>query len=242
MVSFLIQVDDDNRFMHDFTFYLDLAIKRNNWFHNEEVYKAVYSNDVKNTIFKNCIPVGSVEFVSSFYKEHFNINQIKPINIPDSLNKFEYLGRKIVKSTKENIESLKDGRYFIKDNSKIKGLTDIVYKKDIPVYKDMIVSELLDIESEWRGFIFRGNLLDIRSYSGDPFIFPNINKVRNMMKDFKEAPEAYTIDVGITSDGDTVLIEVHDFFSCGLYGFDDAKKLANMYISTHREILKKYIK
>lgn len=165
MTKFLIQVDENNRFMHDFAFHLDLAIKRNNWFYNEEIYRAVYSSDTKNPIFKDCIPVGSVEFVSSFYKEHFNINQIKPINIPESLNKFEYLGRKIVKSTKENIESLKDDRYFIKDNSKIKGLADIVNKKDIPVDKDIIISELLDIESEWRGFVFRGNILDIRSYS-----------------------------------------------------------------------------
>lgn len=60
-----------------------------------------------------------------------------------------------------------------------------------------------------------------------------------MIEGFKEAPEAYTIDVGVTSDGNTVLIEVHDFFSCGLYGFDDAKNLPNMYISTHKTILRK---
>lgn len=41
-----------------------------------------------------------------------------------------------------------------------------------------------------------------------------------MIKQYITAPIAYTLDVGI-SDGKTVVIEVHDFFSCGFYGFSD---------------------
>ena len=31
---------------------------------------------------------------------------------------------------------------------------------------------------------------------------------------------AYTLDVGILPNGRTAVIEVHNFVSCGLYGFD----------------------
>lgn len=49
-----------------------------------------------------------------------------------------------------------------------------------------------------------------------------------MIEEYKEAPIAYTLDVAITDKGDTVVLEVHDFFSCGLYGFNDYRKLPYM--------------
>ena len=76
-------------------------------------------------------------------------------------------------------------------------------------------------------------------YSGELNYFPDIKEIENMIKDYgKEAPPAYTIDVGVNDDG-TFLIEIHDFFSCGLYGFADYKNLPLMFITVHYEILKR---
>jgi hypothetical protein len=48
-----------------------------------------------------------------------------------------------------------------------------------------------------------------------------------MIKAYKSAPIAYTLDIGIT-DYDTIVIECHDFFSCGLYGFANHAIYPNM--------------
>ena len=42
------------------------------------------------------------------------------------------------------------------------------------------------------------------------------------------APVAYTLDVAVTPEGKTVVIECHRFFSCGLYGFSDIAKYPKM--------------
>ena len=186
------------------------------------------------------LDVGSIR---SFYKKHYGIENILPINIPASLMQDKYLKRNIMIATKENIETLKDYNYFIKDISKIKGMIDIVNKKSIPVNTNILISEVIDITSEWRCFIYNKEIVGLKNYSGDFISIPNINMIKEMVNDFIDAPMAYTLDAGIeTNTGDTCLIEIHDFFSCGLYGFDDSKNLPRMYISSHKDILKRYNK
>lgn len=46
---------------------------------------------------------------------------------------------------------------------------------------------------------------------------------------------AYTLDVALTSDDQTVPIEVHNFISCGLYG---AELHVAMYTRAYREELR----
>lgn len=56
------------------------------------------------------------------------------------------------------------------------------------------------------------------------------------------SPIAYTLDVGIhfvDNNLVTSLIEVHDFFSCGLYGFDDKDKLPFMFYRWFKEYTEK---
>ena len=49
-----------------------------------------------------------------------------------------------------------------------------------------------------------------------------------MVKAFTNTPKAYTLDVAVLRNGQTVVIEVHNFISCGLYGFA-SPKLPLMY-------------
>ena len=51
--------------------------------------------------------------------------------------------------------------------------------------------------------------------------------------------ECYTLDVCVTENRErTEIIELHDFFSCGLYGFEDYSVLPIMWISTITDLLK----
>ena len=55
-----------------------------------------------------------------------------------------------------------------------------------------------------------------------------MDKIKAMINAYKTQPIAFTLDVAI-SNNDTVIIEVHDFFSCGLYGFSEHKILPFMF-------------
>ena len=92
------------------------------------------------------------------------------------------------------------------------------------------ISSLIDeFKGEFRCFVYEGKLIDIRQYDGDFKILPDFNLIYEMIDEYKSAPHAYTLDVGVTDKNETAIIEVHDFFSCGLYGFMEVNKLPFMF-------------
>lgn len=242
MYTFILQTIDKD-IVFDFSFHLKEAVKYNNWFFDRKTFEFFMDYKIEADILKDnkfFIPIGSVEYVLEYYKKNFGIINISPINIPKELQKYDFLRRRIFTGDKKGeIVSLPTDRYFIKDISKIKGDTNIVTFDKIPNSKDILVSEEVAIQSEWRCFVFNGELLDIKSYLTNYFSFPDVEKIRKMIKSYKDSPKAYTLDIAVTEEGETVLIEVHDFFSCGLYGFMDYKVLPYMYVETHKEILGK---
>ena len=57
-----------------------------------------------------------------------------------------------------------------------------------------------------------------------------------------QAPVAYTLDIGVKwkeGGNETFVIECHDFYSCGLYGFSDLNKLPFMFNRWHLEHINK---
>lgn len=239
MRKFLIQKEKD--YLFDFCNQTIEAIDYLNWFNQEILYdyEIISINSLRddsNYEFKNYIPVGSIEFVLEYYNKYHNIDNIKPICIPNELNKEKYLLRKIRKGSKANDLNL-ENPVFIKNISAFKKETLIDYMKDDFKNDDFLISEIIYIKSEWRGFVLNGNLLDLRCYSGEFFAFPNVNTIYDMIKTYTEAPRAYTIDVAVTEKG-TALIEIHQFFSCGLYGFNQNQKLIAMFVQNHIDIIK----
>ncbi|MBR4515747.1 MAG: ATP-grasp domain-containing protein [Lachnospiraceae bacterium] len=94
---------------------------------------------------------------------------------------------------------------------------------------DVICSDVLDIEAEWRAFVRYGRILDVRQYKGDWRLHYDSTVIDNALKDYKEQPAGFAMDFGLTAEGKTVLIEVNDGFSIGSYGLlfiDYAKLLA----------------
>jgi hypothetical protein len=60
-----------------------------------------------------------------------------------------------------------------------------------------------------------------------------------MIKKYKSAPIAYTLDVGVNDKDGTFIIEIHTFFSCGLYGFVNHAILPNMFYQCFQEYIQK---
>lgn len=234
---FLIQKEDD--YLFDFCNELILSIKHHNWLYNcnDYEYKLINYKELTesyNDCYKNAIPVGSVNFVKYFYNKYFEIN-VTPVDIRNFDKSI--LLRNIYYSMDE-ID--KEKTYFIKDISDFK--RDVLIDKVEQDYfdKNYLITDIMDIKSEWRVFVLNNQIIDIKNYAGDIFNTPNLNVINNIIRIIDNRFSSYTIDLAVTDLG-TALLEIHQFFSCGLYGCNDNKNLILMIIRTHYDIIKNKI-
>ncbi|MFA5207069.1 MAG: ATP-grasp domain-containing protein [Candidatus Paceibacterota bacterium] len=240
-MKFLIQ-KINGEIRHDFTFALLESIRFKNWLNrNDKKDKIMVKfldyieitepNDIYPIQFKPChknyVPVGSVEFVTEFLGHFYGLKP-KPINVPECLFEPRYSHRPIFNGTDVDIAKL-HGKWFVKSNDKIKGFAEILQCDKNHVWGipkgNYQISEFISIDSEWRTFIYEGKILGLQNYSGEFMKFPKIEAIQEMVAAFEKsdsAPIAYTLDIGV-NDYHTFVIEAHDFFSCGLYGFNDIK-------------------
>ena len=174
---------------------------------------------------KNII-VGCIEDTLTFFNK-LGLSTPSPLHIPPSLEK--YCNRYVEYMTMESfLSSSISYPKFIKPHSKIKEFISGVIRKDSSkiYFKDVDpttiiqVSEVVDIISEYRGFVIGGELKSLQHYIGDFKIFPNCQVIEKAISEYKDQPIGYSIDFGITSGGDTVLIECNDGWSLGCYGCD----------------------
>lgn len=246
-MKFLIQ-KVKGKVVHDFSFALLKAIEYHNWLRNGYDFKVKYldttidknGNAVCSFDFKSFhesyVPVGSVEFVTAFLQHFYNLTP-KPLNIPERLMGLPFTKREVHNGNHMDFENLVGGKYFVKSNDKIKGFAEIIELREpgaLPIPAgEYQVSEFIRIDSEWRAFVYGGKLVGLQNYSGDFTMFPNVGFIKYMIEAYNSAaPIAYTLDVGVRreygNDTNTIIIECHDFFSCGLYGFSDYKILPHM--------------
>ena len=194
-------------------------------------------------VFGGLIPVGSVEFVSTYLRTYFPQAEtsLRPLNVPERL--FRFAGRKIA-----NVECPVDlepfsgsARLWRKSNTLIKEPSNGLLEYHPGLSREFIgcqVSEEIDILSEWRVIIFHDEIIYLAPYSGDCMVFPSVEAVKRMVECYKsESPVAYTLDVAVTASGMTVVMECHRFFSCGLYGFADYGKLPYMLSQTWHQMI-----
>lgn len=146
-------------------------------------------------------------------------------NYPEDLG--EYLGRNI---REIRVKDLKQEAFpiFIKPlmEKAAKGIV-VTTCDDLSEYErmdpetELLCSDVIKFDSEWRCFIRYGNLLGIQFYYGDKEREPDISVVKSAIHDYNNAPAAYSLDFGVTDDGRTLLVEMNDGFSIGCYGLQD---------------------
>ena len=91
-----------------------------------------------------------------------------------------------------------------------------------------IVSEPIDIKAEWRCFIFYDKIADARPYGSvstlnyDGYLYHYDSEVlKKMMQAFinwDDRPLACSMDICVTKDGRTLLVELNDAYALGCYG------------------------
>jgi len=227
-MRFLIQTIEE-QVRHDFSFTLLESVRYHKWLDANNDWDIVFTD---GATIGGYVPIGSVEFVSKYLGDYYGL-VVTPRNIPEELLGKRWTGREVINGTEEDIHGLR----FVKSRDKIKGFTEIC---DVAPKGNYQISDIIDIQSEWRAFVYDRRLVGLQHYSGDFCLFPNVGKIRDMIVAFESQPIAYTLDVGIV-ESETVVIEVHDFFSCGLYGFSDHKLLPYMFNRWFHEYTKKAI-
>ena len=221
-MKFLIQTIN-KRIVHDFTFELTRCEEYYKWLGDPITLRRQEGMDfskIKNP--DHYVPVGSVEFVSAYLNTFYPDAKkaLEPLNVPEVL--FPFAGRSItnVRTPEDMIPFNDSALVFAKSLDRIKAPENgFIGLPTFDRVKDFQVSKPIDFMSEWRVFVFQDTIRDCRCYLGDQFAYPDPETIKRMVSAYKDAPKAYTLDVGVTTKGETVVIECHRFFSCGLYGF-----------------------
>jgi hypothetical protein len=212
------------------------------------------------------IPIGSVEFICNYTQYHYGFSP-KPINVPEELFDFAgremFACHGTFSPKARELQKDKSKKYFVKSSTRFKANENGIQDFNFLAYsnKDNLqVSEIIgNIESEWRCFVYKDKLVGMHCYSGEWFnhekpwlLKPRINEILLMIEKLKGKYPTYTLDVGIadlentyqdqllgTIDKgyETIPIEVHEFFSCGLYGFQDYKILPQMFVRAYKQII-----
>ena len=103
----------------------------------------------------------------------------------------------------------------------------------------LFANEVKNICSEWRLFVCDGEILGLKCYAGQAFVPPDKKYCETVVNavDKNGGFRAYTLDDLVLDNGDTDILELHDFFACGLYGFSDPAAIRKMAILTQRRLL-----
>lgn len=145
------------------------------------------------------------------------------IDYPEELSC--YLGRHIWTSTLDEIASQPEvWPVFVKPIDE-KRFTGVVVRSERDLRglggergQSVLCSEPVDLIAEWRCFVRYGTVLDVRPYVGDWHVSFDAAAVDGIVRDYSAAPAGYAVDVGVTRDGRTMLVEVNDGYALGCYG------------------------
>lgn len=190
------------------------------------------------------IPVGTIEWT-----EAVSGITLSPMNLPKDLCKPPYACRAIIRANTTDFstcfQSLSQNRrlpVFVKSDSRVKGFEPQLTTKqsDVPADSAYFLSEKIEILAEWRAFVFRNQILDVRRYLGpwtEQLPLEYCQSLPSLVR-LASLPTACTIDLALTKKN-VEWIEVHNFIACGLYGFDDPQKILQMTRVAWREELSK---
>ncbi len=169
--------------------------------------------------------VGSVEETIKWF-------EILGIDIPDAIDLFlfqDFVGRRIwVRSTQDFLQDI-TYPIFIKPSNKIKAFTGtvVINKNDVDwvlegYEGDLLVQEVINIMSEYRCYVMDGKIIGLKHYNGDHLTFPNVDFVQKTVNfassNLKQ--KSFTLDFGVTNEGQTILIEANDAWAIGNYGLE----------------------
>lgn len=95
---------------------------------------------------------------------------------------------------------------------------DLIATASVADDEPVICAEPVRFLSEYRCFVLRGDAVGLRHYKGDFFAAPDASVARAAVAAWTDAPAGYALDVGVTDEGRTLVVEVNDGYACAPYG------------------------
>jgi hypothetical protein len=111
----------------------------------------------------------------------------------------------------------------------------IAYVKEF-MDQSVSVSPVIEIIGEWRVYVHKNKLVDSRQYKGDFHLFPSYKIVEEFVKNWTEAPAAYSVDLAMLKDNSTIILECNDFWGISAYGLQP-EIYADMLVDRFAEII-----
>ena len=151
-------------------------------------------------------------------------------NLPDELSAF--FGRSILKTTlgevRRDWNSREPRQCFLKPLNQNKlfpaialfDRDDLASLNSLSPDTQVIVSEYVLFESEWRVFVVDREIIGMSHYQGNCFTYPDASTIKSAVGEFLSAPAGYGIDFGVLDSGKTVLVEANDGYSLGSYSLN----------------------
>jgi hypothetical protein len=173
-----------------------------------------------------CVVVGGIPIVVRAL-EKLGVSPPGLVSIPPSIS--PYARREIWVGCIGDVRRVVDegGTVFVKPlpqdrklfgGKRISSYRDLAITASLPADYSVMLSQPVNMLSEYRAFVVRGAVVGCRHYKGDFRLFPDFKVVESAIRDFKEAPSGYAIDFAVLESGETVLVEVNEGFSLGCYG------------------------
>ena len=164
---------------------------------------------------------------------------------PIELN--EFYGRKIYAGILGEIVNIPDNwGKFIKPKAGSKVFTGRVVNGTnnligigLPFDYPIWISEVVEFIAEWRCFVLDGQVLDVRPYTGDYHVHLDPSVIDEAISCWKDAPVAYGLDIGVTRNGRTLVVEVNDGYVLGNYGLSPLNSI-NFHKARWKEMVKPY--
>ena len=158
----------------------------------------------------------------------------EPVDYPDALTAREFLGRRVWRSTLGEVHEqftrsegsiggpapvfVKPVEHKLFTGHTVERFSHLAETSNLPRDTAVWVSDVIEFVSEYRCFVHDRGLVDMRRYYGDAWVLPSRAQVIRMIKAFDPSPAFYSLDVGVTREGFTYLVEVNDGFALGDYG------------------------
>ena len=173
------------------------------------------------------IAVGYVEVARRQFRR-MGIVGPPDIDYPSPLSTF--LGRSVVRSTAGHIRKrganpltpafIKPVRHKQFAGFICRTQRDLLQLDPAEDAAEVWVSDVVDLRSEYRCYVHLHEVVDVRRYAGDFRAIPDWSMLDQMMAATRDEPLpiACSLDIGVTSDGRTILIEANDGFAMGNYG------------------------
>jgi hypothetical protein len=174
---------------------------------------------------KDSIVVGYIRTVTKAF-EYLGVPRPIEVSIPPELMK--YAGRKVWESTlgdirKDDLEVFikpLEGHKIFTGHVRSNNTANLMQTAMLPNDTKVLCSEVVDFITEYRGFVLNGKLIGLKNYTGDFTKMVDATRIKKAIKDYVSAPVAYSIDFGLTSGDQNLLVEVNDAFALGSYGLN----------------------